>query len=297
MPSPRLFVLLAALAFALTAPAAALGADPKASRKAKQEKKSGGDSLPELISTEGPDARSGGRGVGLISPDAGRPAWKSLKELEKFAEKGDPAACMELGQRLLDGNGLAADLVRARQMFEKAAGAGVPDAFFRLGKIHHDGLGVPADPGKGFEYFLEAARRNVPEAQYNVGAQLASGRGVRRNYVEGLAWLIVATESGAAGDGEAQLRARLKGRPADIAAGEKRAAAIIAAMAKGAPVEASANVRTTAGNAANVSPRPANPLPEPPAVERPRFEPGKAETPKVTVPIAPLPAPALPGRP
>lgn len=284
MPRPSAVLALAAvLVWSLALTGGAYGQDRKSSRKARPAAGAAkpapkADALPELISTEGE-----------------APEWRNQKELEAAAAKGDPQACLVLGQQLLDAT--PPDPVRARPLFEKAAAAGVREAFFRLGKIHHDGLGVPVDRAKAFQYYLEAAQRGVPEAQYNVGAQLASGRGVRRNYIEGLAWLIVATRSGAAGDGEQQLRERLKGRLADIAAGEKRAAAIQAALAKGEPVVASGTGPAAAADSSSGS-RGGNraPLPEPPKVDRPTFQPQKPTAPVIEVPVAPLPEP-LPGKP
>lgn len=250
--------------------------------------------LAQAQGTKNPGRQAADAPPQLISTDAGAPRWKNLRELEAFAAKGDPHACMELGDRLLEGDGYAKDPARARGLFEKAAEAGMPNAFFRLGKIHHDGIGVRADRAKGYEYFLEAAKRGVSEAQYNVGAQLASGRGVGRDLVEGLAWLIVAKRSGAGGDGEAQLRARLQSRPADIAAAEKRAETLLQALAAGADIAAPA---PGAGARAPSSSVRAESLPPPPKVERPKFEAEKPAPPKVTMPVVPVPPPALPGKP
>jgi hypothetical protein len=178
-----------------------LFAAPKKSKPAVE-----GDTAPELVSTEG-----------------GGPRWKNLKELRAHAEKGDARAGFELGERLLLGNGVEANPAEGRAWLEKAARAGEAAALFRLGKMHADGLGVPEDPARAHECFLAAARGGVPEAMHNVGAALVSGRGVKRDYTEGLAWLIVATKSGADSDSEQRTRAHLAKRPAVIAAAEKRA--------------------------------------------------------------------------
>lgn len=156
------------------------------------------------------------------------PKWKNDKELKALAEAGDPEASFEWGDRLLEGVGMTADPAVAVPFFERAAQADRADAWFRLGKIFHEGLGVPRDYARGFGYFVEAARRGVPEAQHNVGAMLVSGRGVKRDYAEGLAWLIVAEKFGAMSMAQAQVRARLTKRPAEIARGERRAVELLA---------------------------------------------------------------------
>ncbi len=151
------------------------------------------------------------------------PAWKNVEELRGYADRGDTDACFELGDRLINGDGVAANVKEARNYFERAASAGHPDALFRLGKIYHDGLGVERNRARGFDFYTQAAQRGVPEAMHNVGAMLVSGRGVKRDYVEGLAWLIVATKHGAVSMAEQQVRERLKRRPDDLTRAEARA--------------------------------------------------------------------------
>jgi len=165
------------------------------------------DAAPQLISTDG-------RGV----------TWKNAKELQARADQGEPQACFELGNRLLEGDGeIRADFAKARTYLEKAAAGGVANAQFRLGKIYHDARGVPRDYAKAFAYYLAAARQGVPEAQHNLGAMLVSARGVKRDYVEGLAWLLVAEQSGAASDAPQRVRDRLARSPDKIKAAEARA--------------------------------------------------------------------------
>jgi hypothetical protein len=193
----------------------------------KKKPKEPADAPPVVVSTDGP-----------------APKWKTPKQLEEFAARGDPQACFELGDRLMTGDEFPIDVERARPLFEKAAEGGVADAWFRLGKIYHDGLGVGQDQAKAFGYYVEAAKRGIPEAQHNVGAMLVSARGVKRDYVEGLAWLIVATKSGAVSMAEAQTRQRLAKKPADITAAETRAAELLQAIKDRAMVDPKAEVKS-----------------------------------------------------
>src|SRR6185369_13200425 len=105
----------------------------------------------------------------------------------------------------------------------QAGRGGINNAWFRLGKIYSDGLLGAPDYERTLDYYTRAARAGVPEAQHNLGAMLVSARGVKRDLVEGLAWLIVATKSGAVSEAEIQVRDRLAKRPADIKAAEARA--------------------------------------------------------------------------
>ena len=165
-----------------------------------------GDSAPALVSTKGPV-----------------PKWNGLADLQLIAAKGDPEACFELATRYLDGNEVVQDTARAIALFEQAAKGGVANASFRLGKIYFEGISGPADYARALEYYLAAAQAGVLEAQHNIGAMLVSARGVKRDFVEGLAWLIVAGKSLDDGEAEARVRTRLAKRPADIVAAEERA--------------------------------------------------------------------------
>lgn len=205
---------------------------------------------------------------------ATQPRWTDIAGLRRFAAQGDLLACLELGERLLTGEGLPRDEAEARVWFARAAEAGSGDALLRLGKLHHDGLGGPRDYAQALDFYARAARAGIPEAQHNVGAMLVSGRGVRRDYIEGLAWLIVATKSGAVSDAEQRTRERLARRPGDIAAAERRAAELLAALA--GPDGAKAALPRAA-----VVPPPPVPAAVPP--------PAPAAPPKVKIDLGPKP--------
>ena len=115
------------------------------------------------------------------------------------------------------------------------------------------------------------------EPGYFLGAMYVSARGVKRDYVEGLAWFIVAKKSGAPADAEEQVRHRLARRPADIAAAEARAAEIAADLANATP-------RT--GAALPAKPEP--PAPAKPEVVAPKLDP--VAPPRIDVSVPPPPA-------
>lgn len=256
-PAPRLLLSLLCL---ISVPAFA------AKKKAEPA-----DAPPQLISTKG-----------------GGPKWKNVTELQQFADQGDPQACLELAERSLEGDGVPRDVAKAAALFEKAAKGGLADGWFRLGKIHHDGLTGTPDYGWALEYFTTAAKAGVVEAQHNIGAMLVSARGVKRDYVEGLAWLILAKQSGAPTDAEAQVRTRLAKRPAEIASAEARAVELAGDLPH-ATVRATLTGKTT---------RPPEPPPAPvakPAIVTPK--PAPAAPPKITVPMAPITPTLPPGKP
>lgn len=152
----------------------------------------------------------------------GRRPWKNLAELQKAATAGNPEACLQLGLRFETGEDVKQDYVRARALYEQAAAGGVADAIYRLGRLRQEGLGVETDPVQARDLYQVAALANVPLAQYNLGVMLVSARGGNRDYVEGLAWLILAAHNHIEANGEKQVREHLANQPLVIAAAEKR---------------------------------------------------------------------------
>ena len=130
-----------------------------------------------------------------------------------------------------------------------------------------------------------AAQSGVVEAEHNIGAMLVSARGVKRDFVEGLAWLIVATKSGDVGEAEGRVRARLAKRPADIQAAEERAAELLKDLPH-------ATVRAVFPGVVAVTPvieapKPPVPIQVLPALEKPTVVLPKIEAPavdKISVP-------------
>ena len=150
---------------------------------------------------------------------------KTPKQLEEDAAAGQPTAQYELAHDLETGSaGFQKDFDRALRLYAQAGANGDTDGYFRLGMIYDDGLGVDKDSPKALEYFKAAGSAGDKEAQYNVGTILVGAHGgVKRDWVEGLAWLILAHKNGASGDGEAQVRKHLASHPELIASAEQRA--------------------------------------------------------------------------
>lgn len=164
----------------------------------------------------------------LMSRTGGGDSWADMKELEQAAAKGNPKAETQLGEMLLRGDGIGKDEARGTALLEKAARAGQSAAAFRLGMLLMKGdAGVAKDPERALAYFRAAAAGGEAEAFFNIGAAYTNGRGVKRDYAEALGWLIVAKQKGAPANAETALRAQLKTRPEVVAAGEKRAQAIV----------------------------------------------------------------------
>jgi TPR repeat protein len=75
---------------------------------------------------------------------------KTLEEVQKLAEAGDPDAEWQMGVRYHDGQGVRQDDVQAVRWFELAAEQGYVAAQGALGAYYWRGRGVPADLSKAY---------------------------------------------------------------------------------------------------------------------------------------------------
>jgi hypothetical protein len=241
------------------------------------------DEAPKLISTTG--------GKGSV-------ATAKLPELQKLAAAGNPRACLLLGVRYETGDGVKQDYEQARKLYEQAAAGGVAEGTYRLGKFFQDGLGVEANPYRARDLYQQAAMAGFPLAQYNLGAMLAGAHGVGRDYVEGLAWLIIAHRNKFDTDGERRLRAFLADRPETIAAAELRAEELRHQIERGPDrTTEPANAVCRPGPAKGMRIEPEAPKVDvqmaPPKVDLPKIEPQKIDLP---APLPPPPSPPPPAK-
>jgi TPR repeat protein len=178
------------------------------------------DSAPVLLSTKGD-------------------GWSSVEDLKKAANQGKVEAEAALGEMMLTGDQVTKDIPGGISLLEKAASGGSGSALFRLGKTYDDGELVPRDAAKARDYYRRAGDKGVAEAQYNLGAMLVGGQGGRRDYAEGLAWLMIATKNGAKGEGEKQVREHLQktGRGAVVERAQTRMSELLQEISNGASPE------------------------------------------------------------
>ncbi len=107
-------------------------------------------SQPSLGS--GAEAASTGLGQSATerSSSEQHPPVKSLADLRKLAERGDPEAQWQMGVRYYDGDGVPHDDAQAMKWFELAAEQGHINAQSRLGAYYWAGRGVPVDLFKSY---------------------------------------------------------------------------------------------------------------------------------------------------
>lgn len=233
----------------------------------------------------------------FVGIDESVPVWSTVDELRQAAEDGNAMACFQYAQLLEVGDQVPRDEHAAFEYYQKAAFLNHPEALFQVGKIYHDGLlDQTVNRKAGFEYYEKAAYAGSAEATYNVGAMLVSGRGVKRDYVEGLAWLMLAAERGADPGSVDQVKNRLQRYPDRIERAEDRLEQIKSRLAEGppnpdAPIEVAPSL---------APPRTGLAKPEIGAPTLPGFKPATTKpsfaVPKISIP-QPKPAPVPPADP
>lgn len=127
-----------------------------------------------------------------------------VTQLRAVAERGFAPAQYQLAKLYEHGEGVATDLMLAREWTERAASAGDNRAMHDLGVYYARGEGVPADDAAAFRWFRQAAEQGVVDSQYNLAILYEEGRGVAANEAEALFWFLTA---GRAGDVHAIQRA------------------------------------------------------------------------------------------
>ena len=163
---------------------------------------------PDAPATPPPLARSGamisgGPGPGpepvVPPPDPGKAEPDDAQvaaRLRAAAERGDPAAQLQLGRMYRDGRGVPADAVQAAAWVRKAADQGNAEAQSLLGSMYQFGQGVPHDHVLAVSWTRAAAEQGNAEAQMSLGSMYAYGVGVPKDNAQFVAWYQKAAEGG-----------------------------------------------------------------------------------------------------
>lgn len=108
-----------------------------------------------------------------------------IATLELLIEKGNYAACFDLGQLYYLGDkGVQKDVPRAMTYFKEAANHGIAMAAYQLGRIYETGGDgeLPPNQALSFEWYARAAQEGIPEAENNLGSCYFFGRGVGNDF-------------------------------------------------------------------------------------------------------------------
>ncbi len=130
-------------------------------------------------------------------------AGSFISDVKQFAEAGDGESQFALALLYEYGNEeLGRDQKQSIIWFEKAGRANVAGACLYLGIKFENGNGVGQDYDKAACWYDCAARQDWPSAQFFLARLYREGKGVVQDHIIALAWLGLAAEHGYPGSEE-----------------------------------------------------------------------------------------------
>jgi len=108
-------------------------------------------------------------------------------------------ADVQLAVRLMDGDGVARDPVRAVELVRPHAEAGHAEAQFVLGLAYSSGQGIEKDRATAVAWYRRAAAQNQAHAQFLLGLALLRGDGTTKDLAEAIDWFEKSAQNGNAG--------------------------------------------------------------------------------------------------
>ncbi|CAN5908545.1 hypothetical protein BH11PSE3_BH11PSE3_15230 [soil metagenome] len=122
---------------------------------------------------------------------------KAIELFEKAAAAGHTRAQINLGILYLRGQGAPRDLVNARAWLEKAAASGDPLALYALGRAMSESTEqIAADPVRAADLFRRAAEKGHALASLRYGLALSEGTGIKRDIPTAHRLLVQANDNG-----------------------------------------------------------------------------------------------------
>jgi hypothetical protein len=122
---------------------------------------------------------------------------RSAEYFEKAASAGHRRAEINLGILYLRGQGVTRDLVQARAWLEKAAANDDPNALYTLGRAMEEHTDtVAADSVRAADLYRRAAEKGHALAALRYGLAMVDGLGVKRDPNGAQTWLLQANDSG-----------------------------------------------------------------------------------------------------
>jgi TPR repeat protein len=121
----------------------------------------------------------------------------ALAQLKPLAQKGDAEAQNLMGRLYFyDVPGVPQNYPVSARWFRRAADQGHAAAQYKLGGMYFAGRGLPQDDRLAFKWWRLAAEQGHAECQNNLGALFANGRGVPRDMVFAYALQALALANG-----------------------------------------------------------------------------------------------------
>ena len=164
-----------------------------------------------------------------------RPQRLQLENAQTKADNGDADAQFGIGLKFASGEGTALDYAQAASWYLKAANQNHALAQLNLGTMFASGQGVPQDDDQALTWILRAAQQGDAGAQYKLGLRhlRASRAGFSKNAhesrLEAYKWLQLASTQGYRSSAAAFENVALGMTREEVADGNHRAAAFVAA--------------------------------------------------------------------
>lgn len=133
---------------------------------------------------------------------AAQPAIPAIPEeagpaaLREAAAKGDARALFEIGNRYMEGRGVAADFAKAAGWYEIAANQGFAPAQYRLGNFNEKGLGMARDLDRAKTWYQLSAQQGNASAMHNLAVLFATGANGTPDNASAVRWFTDAAELG-----------------------------------------------------------------------------------------------------
>jgi TPR repeat protein len=145
-----------------------------------------------------------------------------VSDLLERAEKGEPAAQVELASIYQRGEGVAKDPDVAIQWLRKAAEQGYGEAQMLLGGVYLSGKWVKKNSIEAAKWFMLSAQQGNPAAQSQVARMHMTGAGVPKDDVEAYKWANVAAGQGESAAKKILVFLQQRMTPAQISDGQGR---------------------------------------------------------------------------
>ena len=123
-----------------------------------------------------------------------------IDTLREYSSRGNGAAMVELGERILQGKGVAADPEKGLTLLQNSAESGYSQAWYELGVVYANAIGVKTDMPKAIGFFRKGASFGNADCQCSMGMMYQAGDripgGIKADPSEARKWYGLAAEQG-----------------------------------------------------------------------------------------------------
>jgi localization factor PodJL len=191
---------------------AATVAEPQAvtSQEAAPAAATPAETAPAIVAAQPSDGKPETQAAATVTPPATTtpaattpvaaalpvPTGIEPQALVDAANGGDALAIYEVGNRIFDGRGVAANPASSVAWYTKAASLGFAPAEYRLGSLYEKGVGVGVDPAKAVEHYSTAAKAGNISAMHNLAVLYATGTLGAPDFTSAAKWFTEAANHG-----------------------------------------------------------------------------------------------------